>query len=205
MINIFPHELARLSILSFGALQKPAELAALLEMLYTLKPRNILEIGAGNGGTSWAFSKLPSVEKLICIDLPEGPFGGLPKEKIAQTFQYIAQYSKAQITYIAGNSQSNECLEEVKKVLKDGLIDFLFIDGDHSYEGVKTDWLTYSNLVSDGGLIAFHDISHHPEETGCNVEKFWEEIKASGIPENQYSEFIEKEHGEWAGIGVVRW
>jgi cephalosporin hydroxylase len=36
-------------------------------------------------------------------------------------------------------------------------IDFLFIDGDHSYQGVLTDWLLYAPLVRSGGIIAFHD------------------------------------------------
>jgi len=36
-------------------------------------------------------------------------------------------------------------------------IDFLFIDGNHSYEQVLADYLMYSPLVKRGGIIAFHD------------------------------------------------
>jgi len=36
-------------------------------------------------------------------------------------------------------------------------IDFLFIDGDHNYEGVKKDWDLFSPLLKKGSLIAFHD------------------------------------------------
>lgn len=39
-----------------------------------------------------------------------------------------------------------------------GGIDLLFIDGDHQYASVLTDWLLYSPLVKKGGLIAFHDV-----------------------------------------------
>ena len=35
------------------------------------------------------------------------------------------------------------------------MLDLLFIDGDHSYEGVRQDYKMYSKLVRDGGLIAF--------------------------------------------------
>jgi predicted O-methyltransferase YrrM len=42
--------------------------------------------------------------------------------------------------------------------LKDNKVDFLFIDADHSYEGVKKDFEMYSPLVRKGGIIAFHDI-----------------------------------------------
>jgi hypothetical protein len=34
---------------------------------------------------------------------------------------------------------------------------FLFIDAGHKYENVKTDWLNYSPLVVEGGLVGFHD------------------------------------------------
>jgi predicted O-methyltransferase YrrM len=35
--------------------------------------------------------------------------------------------------------------------------DFVFIDGDHSYEGLKGDWECWSRLVQRGGCIALHD------------------------------------------------
>lgn len=36
-------------------------------------------------------------------------------------------------------------------------IELLFIDGDHTYEGVKSDLLSYLPKVVEGGCIAFHD------------------------------------------------
>jgi hypothetical protein len=36
-------------------------------------------------------------------------------------------------------------------------IDFLFIDGDHSYEAVRTDWDDWHGHVQPDGLVAFHD------------------------------------------------
>lgn len=51
-------------------------------------------------------------------------------------------------------------------------MDFLFIDGDHAYEGVKADFEMYSPLVRKGGLVALHDICVHPPEMDCHVDKF---------------------------------
>ena len=40
---------------------------------------------------------------------------------------------------------------------KRGTIDFIFIDGDHSYEACKADIAAWAPLVKKGGVIAFHD------------------------------------------------
>jgi predicted O-methyltransferase YrrM len=87
----------------------------------------------------------------------------------------------------------------VKKILNGNQLDFLFIDGDHSYEGVKKDFEMYSPLVRKGGIIAFHDIVGHSLETGCEVEKLWKEIK-NGF---NFKELIKDINQNWAGIGVL--
>ena len=38
-------------------------------------------------------------------------------------------------------------------------IDFIFIDGDHSLEGIQKDWVLFSGKVKQGGVIALHDTS----------------------------------------------
>jgi len=58
------------------------------------------------------------------------------------------------ITKVVGDSKVVE-LPDVK-------LDFVFIDGDHSYEGASVDCKRTSPLVRVGGSIAFHD-SDRPE------------------------------------------
>lgn len=36
-------------------------------------------------------------------------------------------------------------------------VDLVFIDGDHSYEGLRGDWEAWNPLVAPGGIIALHD------------------------------------------------
>ena len=36
-------------------------------------------------------------------------------------------------------------------------VDFVFIDGDHSVEGLRGDWQAWSPLVAPGGIVALHD------------------------------------------------
>jgi predicted O-methyltransferase YrrM len=41
--------------------------------------------------------------------------------------------------------------------------DLIFIDGDHSYEGLTDDWKAWSPLVRPGGAVALHDSRSTPE------------------------------------------
>ena len=76
-------------------------------------------------------------------------------------------------------------------------LDFLFIDGDHSYEGVRSDFEMYAPLVRSGGLIAFHDIT--PSKGSRHVYRFWDEIKVSYT----HKEFIHRTGEGAMGIGVL--
>lgn len=206
MYQLNPQELAMLAITGYGALQKHQEFSALLKMLAVHEPKVIVEIGIGKGGSTWAFSKLQGIEQHIIIDLPGGGWGGESEVESKKVLDYISQNSSGcPIQAIFGNSQNSECLAILKEALGDRQIDFLFIDGAHDYVGVKTDYLTYSVLVRSGGLIALHDIAKHTPETGCEVEKFWTELKESGITPDLYTEFIEVTEPSWGGLGIVRW
>lgn len=50
-------------------------------------------------------------------------------------------------------------------VLQDIKIDLLFIDGNHSYEGVKQDFDLYSQILSENGIIIIHDTDSEYEKT----------------------------------------
>jgi predicted O-methyltransferase YrrM len=41
-------------------------------------------------------------------------------------------------------------------------VDFVFIDGDHSFEGLRADWEAWSGRVRPGGLVALHDSLSSP-------------------------------------------
>jgi len=87
----------------------------------------------------------------------------------------------------------------VEKGLEGHKVDFLFIDGDHTYGGVKTDFEMYSSLVGKGGLIAFHDIVPGPPENVGGVPRFWSEIK----PSFSYLELVKDWKQGGCGIGTI--
>jgi predicted O-methyltransferase YrrM len=37
------------------------------------------------------------------------------------------------------------------------LVDYVFIDGDHSLKGITEDWAFWGSRVAPGGVIALHD------------------------------------------------
>jgi predicted O-methyltransferase YrrM len=90
-------------------------------------------------------------------------------------------------------------LEEVKKILPPGGLDFLFIDGDHTLAGVRSDYEMYSPLVKPGGAIIFHDIAVHRPEFDCHVDELWNQIKQG----RKYWEFVEEPPQGMYGIGVI--
>ncbi len=51
---------------------------------------------------------------------------------------------------------SDVVINDLRKKEKKG-VDFLFIDGDHSYESCKKDWELYSPLLKQGAIVTFHD------------------------------------------------
>ncbi len=57
---------------------------------------------------------------------------------------------------VHGNSAHRETVK-LCKTYSGGKLDFLFIDGDHSYNGIHSDYMLYRDLVRKGGIIAFHD------------------------------------------------
>ena len=103
-----------------------------------------MEIGTENGGALFLFSHVASANAtLISIDLSRGSFGRYPKWKIP-LYKSFAR-DRRRIHLIRADSHDSETLNEAKKILGDKLIDFfLFIDGDHTYEGIKRDFEMYS-------------------------------------------------------------
>jgi predicted O-methyltransferase YrrM len=176
------------------------EIKNLLLILDKVKPKVILEIGTARGGTLFLFSNIAHEEAtLISVDL----YQTIEKRIL---FRYIKK-EKQKIYLIQGDSHSIETLRKIEGILKGRKVDFLFIDGDHSYEGVKKDFEMYSPLVRKGGIIAFHDIipdyyTRYGIKTGSwagEVYKFWNEVKER----YEYLEIVKDKNQDGFGIGII--
>lgn len=175
------------------------EITSLLTILAKRKPKVILEIGTCNGGTLFLASRASSPNGVIVsVDLPGGRFGGGYPEWRIPFYKSFAMHEQ-KICLIREDSHAPSTLDMVETALEGRRLDFLLIDGDHTYDGVKTDFEMYGKLVRKGGMIALHDIFPSPPQAGCGVNKFWREIKKW----YKHHEIIHDCEQGWAGIGVV--
>lgn len=158
-----------------------------------------LEIGCYDGGTTVGLSHF--CKTFTTIDL--NPI----------RFDINTIRSRCNYTYYSANSTSTDIKTKIYDANKK--LDLLFLDGDHTYEGVKKDYENFSPLVRSGGIIAFHDIvdSEYHRNAKCFVNKFWTEVKVN----KTYTEIIYDNSGVkydinntninpdvcWGGIGVI--
>jgi len=195
--------LARFAVEKKQATQKVSEFSPLISLLKRRRLRTIVEIGTQKGGTLYAWCRIAQPDAVIVsIDLPGGPFGG--GYTLKETKRFIKYGKKRQMLYFfRKDSHQQSTKKDLIKLLKGRKIDFLMIDGDHRYSGVRRDWRLYSPLVRENGIIAFHDILFHPRVPKCRVDRLWNELK--GV--YRHREFIDTEDdrgwGQWGGIGVI--
>ncbi len=181
------------------ALQKESEIVDLAALVARQQPRVIVEIGTAKGGTLFIWSRTnPQLELLVSIDLPGGNFGGgydSRREKLYREF--LHGRDRTQLVLMRCDSHAAETATLLDQHLAGRPIDFLWIDGDHEYEGVKKDFLTYSQRVRKGGMVAFHDIITRGD--GHEVHRLWDELKG----QYRHDEFIEDRNSARMGIGVL--
>ncbi|MHA2339428.1 MAG: class I SAM-dependent methyltransferase [Candidatus Hodarchaeales archaeon] len=201
LVNSFEDTIFRKSkfVINIKLYQKKAEIIDFIKLYSKSSPKIILEIGTYDGGTLFFLSRFARPDAiLITVDLPLVRDGaGYSPAKIP-FYKSFTSYNQ-KIHFIRENSQSPKTVKKIEKILKNRKIDVLFIDGDHSYEGVKKDFEIFSKYVKKGGIIAFHDIVEHPAELKCEVDRFWNEIKK----EYEFKEFISDKGENWAGIGIL--
>jgi predicted O-methyltransferase YrrM len=151
---------------------KPAELSRLLKLsLSCPRGSRVLEVGSHLGASAlFLASGMKQVDgKLYCVDtwqnetMPEG------EQDTFAEFLRNTEVLKEYIIPLRGRSTE----VEIEKV--DGQIELLFIDGDHSYEGVSGDFRHFVPLLSKSGKVAFHDAISFK-----GVSKFTGELLATG-------------------------
>ena len=201
LLELTPEELVdlRISMQPVVASQQLDEIIPALERIERLRPRRVCEIGTAAGGTLYLLTRVSAPDALVVsIDLVIAPHTRALRERLARPGQRVVSLS--------GDSHSEEMALRLERLLDGQPLDVLFIDGDHSYDGVRADFERYSPLVRSGGIVALHDVNEdfrtkHGIETPSisgEVPRFWRELK-----ERRTEELIADPEQDGFGIGLV--
>lgn len=138
----------------FGAIDEETGKPNQAELLYVsvvakhLQARNIFEFGTYMGRTTYHLTDASEEAFVTTLDLP--PEAG------SRTTPYLGNCFKGtererKIKQILCDSKTFDTTPFRKKM------DFIFVDGDHSYEGVKNDTEKAFEMLAPGGIIMWHD------------------------------------------------
>jgi predicted O-methyltransferase YrrM len=162
-------------------MQVQAELAGLIRLVNDHKPKTVLEIGTARGGTLCLLCRFASPEaRIVSVDLPYARNGGgYPHWK--EPYFYRFAQRRQRLHLLRADSHSAETIAEAGRLAGERGFDFILIDGDHSYGGVRHDFLSYRPMLAPGGLLALHDVLPNDSDPSIEVNRFWRELEADPL------------------------
>ncbi|WP_447602349.1 class I SAM-dependent methyltransferase [Nitrospira sp. Nam80] len=127
--------------------------AYLFGLVRRLRPSKIIEIGRYKGGSTLTIAAaMNGYGEFWSIDIGEKE-ARLHQDSSSRSFDdqirdLCAKFG-LRVTLLVGDSRTIE--------LQTGDVDLVFIDGDHSYDGVRTDFERFGRRVKVGGAVLFDD------------------------------------------------
>jgi len=175
-----------------AAAQDPWELYVVGSIVGVDPPRRVLEIGSASCGALWFWAQIADYRAQVASidvshhDVHEENLTDMPENQ--KLYMHL------------GDSRDERSRFDVQIFFGGEPIDFLFIDGDHSYEVSKSDYLMYEQLVRPGGWIGFHDVQSSYVEDGGSY-RLWQELRHQ-FPRDHVQVQLRPEGG--MGIGMLR-
>jgi len=177
-------------------LQDRRELSFALQIILQKIPvlKKVIEIGTFKGGSLRLWQTIAAPDAiLVGVDANDFTSGIFSHDK--------------NVSLIFGRSDSPGVITKVKNII--GIdVDLLFIDGEHTYEVVKSDYENYGHLVRPGGLIMFHDTqstarSPRSAPHGCKVKQFWRELIDKNVVKEYFEFCFNANQAQQMGTGIV--
>jgi predicted O-methyltransferase YrrM len=193
-----------------GLVQKRGEAIELTRFVRRLRPRRVLEIGTARGGSLFLWTRCAADDAtLVSVDLPPWEPDDPWEPSVVRKLERLAR-GRQRLHLLRQDSHSPETRRRVEELFGErrdeggdegdnGGVDFLFLDGDHSYDGVARDYAWYAPLVRPGGWIALHDIHPHSLGWGGEVPRFWSEVAKP----RRHREIVEDRRQDGFGIGLI--
>src|SRR6185436_7184327 len=163
-------------------------------MVDLMRPSMIVELGTQYGVSYCAFCQAVKALNLdarcFAVDTWQGdPHAGEYGDEVLND---LRQYHDP--LYGTFSQLIKSTFDEALNIFEDGTIDLLHIDGFHTYEAVRNDFIHWLPKLSERGVILFHDIYVRKDDFG--VWKLWDELKT------QYPHF-DLSHGYGLGVLVI--
>jgi predicted O-methyltransferase YrrM len=131
----------------------PAERDALAR--HAAGRRNLVEIGVMHGVTT---------RVLRSVMHPDGTLTAIdphPRGRLGVSFERLVAMREVSRVK-SGHIVFQRCRSHEAAVAWTAPIDFLFVDGDHSWDGIDADWRDWSPHVVGHGIVALHDSREVP-------------------------------------------
>lgn len=200
---------------NFGLTQRKNEIIELWKLFVLQQPKVVLEIGTAQGGSFAGWCVLaPDDCTLISIDRCINDARPRPGEPVHPSIYnghllmaeqgggvYHHRQRQQRVHAINGWSHDASTLSHLNNILGDRKIDFLFHDASHHHEDFHRDFETYWPLVTEGGILASHDICPCSDPKS-NKAPEWDRIRN----EEDYSALYEwrgSRNENSLGIGVI--
>lgn len=121
---------------------------------HALGKKRLVEIGVWHGVTTCRLRRaMASGGVLFGVDpYPAGRLGFNAQRRIARREVAGIQNGAMRWVRLTGVEAARQ-----HAALGIGMVDFIFIDGDHSFDGLRGDWEAWSPLVAAGGIVTLHD------------------------------------------------
>ena len=169
--KLVPDVLCSLSPSLFGE-TPPHDILALCTLVRMAAPKRVFEFGTFTGRTTLNLAlNSPPDSKIFTLDLSDEERLGLGEQRWENTFpqsmigeKYRVSEHAHRITQLLGDSTKFDTSPYAHSM------DFIFIDGCHDYEFVKSDTGKALEMLAPGGTIAWHD--YVPDFSGvyCHLE-----------------------------------
>ncbi|RTL04668.1 class I SAM-dependent methyltransferase [Candidatus Dependentiae bacterium] len=142
--------------LMFDCQMTTYDMAALEELVETIKPVHSLEVGSWKGQSTSIIARHSSA--VYCVDTWRGAPDEREMVKEAQE-QSIFDIFWQNMSILRLTDKVKPLImtsDQARVIIIDDFIDFIYIDGDHTYDAVKWD-LDWFGKLKKGGYMAGHD------------------------------------------------
>lgn len=158
-------------------------------LIRILKPKRVLVIGSGYG-------YIPAICALACkankkgiVDFVDAGYDTMNSKDKGRHWGGVGFWKKVDVKKYFGKCKLDKYINfypttsrQFKKSYPGRKWNYVYLDGDHSYIGIKSDFNMFWPMIIPGGYLGLHDIYvRQRKEFKYGVIKLWKELKERNL------------------------